>query len=264
MPSGRPAGHRAGRGAPGREPGLRAGRGRPGRVHRVLYLVRERSPEAVGLLRRAIDLVERAAREAPGDSTSRGSTGTTWPATLRCSAASRRRRGRADGPPPTGPPGPRGAGEGQARGWDFRFNLADTDLDDRPAPPRDRAARPGPRVVPEGHRGRRADRARGPARDHVQGGAGREPERAGRAARRSRGTRPGPWSASATPSRSWRASPAATPRSPGIRRDWSLGLDNLGNIQRDLGPARRGESGPTRSRSVSSTSWRAPTPTGSS
>jgi tetratricopeptide (TPR) repeat protein len=34
----------------------------------VLFVVLERSPEAVGLLRRAIDLLQRAAREAPGDS----------------------------------------------------------------------------------------------------------------------------------------------------------------------------------------------------
>ena len=150
----------------------------------VLFLVRERSPEATGLLRRAIELSERAERLAPADSDesrdyrnhlaghlSLLSRRTDRDLAERLDLLQRARQVYAD-LAKTKP--------GEA---DYRFNLAQVDLEIARLRRDDWAAGPGTRVVPQGRRGRRADRPRGPTRGYVQVAAGRESERAGRAAR---------------------------------------------------------------------------------
>jgi serine/threonine-protein kinase len=201
----------------------------------VLYLVRERSPEAVGLLRRAIDLAERAAREAPGDS----DESRTYRAHLAGYLAMLARRADVD---PVERMGllqrARQVHEELARAEpglaDFRFNLADTDLliarlrreTGRPDLAREsflraiegaeRIVREAPHVIP--FKALLAGSMSGLAEllDHEGDKAGAL-ERQRHAVAIMEGLARG------------------NPQILRYRRDWSRFLENLGNIKRDLG-----------------------------
>jgi serine/threonine-protein kinase len=201
----------------------------------VLYLVRENSPEAPGLLRRAIDLAERAARDAPGDS----DESQTYRAHLAGYLEMLGTRVAGDAAERLGLlQRARQIHEGLATAKpdepDYRFNLADTDLaiawlrreTGRPDLAREsflrafegaeRIAREHPHVTPFKAllSGSLSGLAEQLDQDRDKPGA---LERQRQAVAIMEGLARG------------------NPHVLRYRRDWAHGLDNLGNVQRDLG-----------------------------